>query len=295
MRLIKPSYQILAASGKADILPYNYEFQPNKLIELAGRTCYKSEGDITLESSIEFIDKIKKRKHLSVLEHSWELRYYKYPVPRYKFLNYMQFEFGTLVAGNNRAFNEANIKDEKIQLKPSQNMIEDIYTYHRWDMLSASAKLIINRGISHEIIRHRPVSYSQESTRYCNYSKNKFSGHVTYIIPPWTKFEPWKGDLYNIPPEEVRTDIDHQIWFKNLLRAERDYFELLKNGWTPQQARDILPNALKTEIVITCSLQEWIYIFNLRALGTTGTPHPQMGEIMLPLYENFKNLFPEAF
>jgi thymidylate synthase (FAD) len=293
MRLIKPSYEILAASDKADILPYNYEFQPNKLIELAGRTCYKSEEDITSESSIEFIDKIKKRKHLSVFEHSWELRYYKCPVPYYNFLNYMQLKSGILVAGNNRAFEESGIIYN--YLLPVQYVIDEIYKQKRWDMLSASVKLIANRGVTHELVRHRPVSYSQESTRYCNYSKDKFGGHITYIIPPWTKFKPWEGNLYNISPEETFTDKYHQIWFKNLLHLERDYFELLKNGWSPQQARDILPNALKTEIIVTCNLQEWIHIFNLRALGTTGTPHPQMSEIMLPLYEDFKKLFPEVF
>jgi thymidylate synthase (FAD) len=293
VKLIKPSYEILAASGKSDILPYNYEYQSDKLIELAGRTCYKSESDITIDSSITFIDNIRKKKHLSVFEHSWELRHYDCNLPRYNFLNYMEIGAGTLVAGNNRAFDESEIIPNHIS--PDKYMINEIYKQKRWNMLSASVKLIVNRGVTHEQVRHRSVSYSQESTRYCNYSKDKFGGHITYIIPPWTQFQPWEGDLYDIPPAEVNTDINHQIWFKNLLHTEQEYFELLKNGWKPQQARDILPNALKAEIVVTCNLQEWIHIFNLRALGTTGTPHPQMSEIMIPLYEDFKKLFPEVF
>jgi len=159
-------------------------------------------------------------------------------------------------------------------------------------MLAASVKFICDRGVSHELVRHRPVSYSQESTRYCNYSKDKFSNHVTFIIPPWCDIH--EGE-YNTNQYNICKGTVNKYWFRHMLESEFNYKLLLDKGWSPQQARSVLPNSLKTEIIVSTNLKEWIHIFNLRALGTTGAPHPQMLEIMQPLYDEFRNLFPEIF
>ena len=141
---------------------------------------------------------------------------------------------------------------------------------------SFSVKFIVDRGISHEIVRHRMASFAQESTRYCNYGKSD----VTFIRP-----------LFFIGKEES----DMAIWVGSCLQAENAYLDLLNNGATPQEARSILPNSLKTEIVMTANLREWRHFFKLRAVGVTGKPHPQMLEVAVPLLKEVQQLIPVVF
>ena len=141
---------------------------------------------------------------------------------------------------------------------------------------SFSVKFTVDRGVSHEIVRHRVASFAQESTRYCNYGH---AGEITVIEPVGikeiaSKWEEWK-DAMNT--------------------AEVRYLTLLEKGSTPQEARSVLPNSLKTEVVMTANLREWRHFFKLRALGTTGKPHPQMVEVALPLLEECKKLIPVVF
>lgn len=152
-----------------------------------------------------------------------------------------------------------------------------------------TVRVICDRGVSHEIVRHRLASYSQESTRYCNYGKQN---QVTFIIPPWIDIKPGEyrhGDLYNTQ------DIPSVIWAEAMDNSEIDYLRLLSRGWEPQQARSVLPNSLKTEVVMTMNLREWKHFFKLRAVGTTGKPHPQMTEWTVPLLTEFKKLIPVVF
>lgn len=135
--------------------------------------------------------------------------------------------------------------------------------------------VICDRGVSHEIVRHRIGSYSQESTRYCNYSKDKFNNEITVIMPFFFK--------------------DHMtfsIWQDACLAAEQAYFMLLDRGVLPQEARSVLPNSLKTEIVITYNLREWRHFFDKRCHRTA---HPQMRQISLPILKSFIDLLPELF
>lgn len=144
---------------------------------------------------------------------------------------------------------------------------------------SISVKIICDRGVSHELVRHRIASFAQESTRYCNYSKDKFDGEITFIKPCF-----WPED-----------SIAYNEW-KNLCQeAENTYLDLLKLGATPQEARSVLPNSLKTEIIVTTNLREWRHFFRLRALGRAGKTHPQMLEITVPMLEDFKKLIPVVF
>ena len=142
-----------------------------------------------------------------------------------------------------------------------------------------SVKFIVDRGVSHEIVRHRIASYAQESTRYCNYSKDKFGNELTFISPCfWSK-----GSR------------EYEEWYAAMNSAEDIYFELIDWGVPPEQARTVLPNSIKTEIVMTANLREWRHFFKLRAIGTTGKPHPQMLEVTVPLLAEFKALIPVVF
>ena len=142
-----------------------------------------------------------------------------------------------------------------------------------------SVKFIVDRGVSHELVRHRMASYAQESTRYCNYSKDKFGNEITVIKPCFLD-----EDTEN-----------YRIWKSSCEAAEKAYFAMLDNDATPQEARSVLPNSLKTEICMTANLREWRHFFKLRALGITGKPHPQMLEVTVPLLAEFKALIPVVF
>jgi thymidylate synthase (FAD) len=140
---------------------------------------------------------------------------------------------------------------------------------------SMAVKFITDRGITHELVRHRLCSFVQESTRYCNYSLGKFNNEVTFIKP---------GGLGN----SSRID-----WAAECESAEIRYFKLLENGATPQQARAMLPNCTKAEIVVRANFREWRHIFKLRAISKAA--HPDMRVLMIPLYKQCKDLLPCDF
>ena len=132
-------------------------------------------------------------------------------------------------------------------------------------------------------------SFAQESTRYCNYSNDKFGNKLTFIVPCWTNIP--EGDYRDIfnPKEPDITLASNEYAFIDILReSEKYYIELTNNGWKPQQARAVLPNALKTELVMTGFVSDWEHFFDLRALGTTGAPHPQAKELAEPLMKEFE-------
>lgn len=139
-----------------------------------------------------------------------------------------------------------------------------------------TVRVICDRGVSHEIVRHRLASYTQESTRYCNYSKGKFGNEITVIKPCF-----WNGD-----------DEKYKVWKQTIEQIELAYNKLIELGASPQEARSILPNSLKTEIVMTMNLREWIHFFTLR---TSKNAHPQMREIAAPILKEFKKMIPIIF
>lgn len=144
---------------------------------------------------------------------------------------------------------------------------------------SISVKFICDRGVSHELVRHRIASFAQESTRYCNYSKDKFGNELTFIIP-------W---FFN---RDCRDNEKFKAWNDAMAFSEEYYMKLLDLGATPQEARSVLPNSLKTEITITANYREWRNIFKLR---TALDAHPQMREIMRPLLDELKTKLPIIF
>ena len=161
--------------------------------------------------------------------------------------------------------------------------------------VSISVRVICDRGVSHEIVRHRIASYSQESTRYCNYSKDKFGNELTFIKPCWFKSSIEDLNTY----ANIRGTFDkienagEWVWVDTLRSAEISYFTLLETCiWTPEQARSILPNSLKTEIVMTMNLREWRHFFKLRC---DKAAHPQMRQVANLILNNFKVRIPVIF
>lgn len=145
---------------------------------------------------------------------------------------------------------------------------------------SITVKVVCDRGVTHEIVRHRVASYAQESTRYCNYSKDKFSNQITFIEPCF----------WDVNTEDGRKK--YEIWKSVMEFTEKKYMELIENGATPQEARSILPNSLKTEIIMTMNFREWRHFFRLRCAPDA---HPQMREVALMLLSKFKELIPVVF
>lgn len=193
MLLVNPSAEIIA------ITP-----EPLKLIELAGRTCYKSEAKMTDESSKIFVASLIKNGHESVLEHA-----------------------------------------------------------------SMTVRIVCDRGVTHEIVRHRIASYSQESTRYCDYN-----GYVTFIIPPWINVD---AGVYTDILADSNIGSASRAWLEAMLTAENSYKYLRAIGQKPERARSVLPNSLKTEIVITANFREWRHLFKLRI---SPAAHPQMQQVV---------------
>ncbi len=202
MRVIPPSHEILFLPSAEEAL---------RLIELAGRTCYKSEHRIGEGSAADFIGRILRSGHESVIEHA--------------------------------------------------NM---------------TVKFICDRGVSHELVRHRLAAYSQESTRYANYAQDRFGSEITVIKPCF-----WEegSEAY-------------RVWQESMEQAERAYMRLLDIGARPQEARSVLPNSLKTEVVMTANFREWRHVFRMRCQKRA---HPQIREVTLGLLKEVKERIPVLF
>lgn len=285
MKFINPSFEILE--------PQSYDLLGMyKQIELCGRTCYKSEDKITEDSAESFVQRMVNAGHHAMLEHGtiylmitniiipedennqkhyvdWDL--YKELRSKYtlnKYSHCKEYYTETLyVTTNYRVIVENGWQDDlKYMCKPTALHTKRI-----------AVKFVCNRQVSHEFVRHREsFSFAQESTRFNNYSKDKHGGELTYIIPCW----------FNNPET---SEWSKEIFRNKLSIAESGYFALLAEGWKPQQAALVLPNDLKTELIMTGSVnnESWLHFFDLRAIGTTGTPHPQAKELALPLLEEF--------
>lgn len=154
--------------------------------------------------------------------------------------------------------------------------------------ISITVRFVVDRGISHELVRHRIASFSQESTRYCNYSKGRFGNSLTVIYPKGIANT--KEHNKDVVPDEI-----DNIWYKAMESARDAYFDLLDKGVTPEFARSVLPTSVKTEVIMTANLREWLHFFNLRLKGTTGKPHPQMVEVTRDLIKQFQEAVPVVF
>lgn len=274
MKLIKPSFEILEQGfGIFDIL---------KHIELCGRTCYKSTDKITETSSEPFVDRMIGSKHYAMLEHgtvyltipnknvSRSLLVYHYEINPYS--KVVMTDDNIYITTNYRVIIENNWNDHlKYVTAPSEFHARRI-----------TVKFVCNRQVSHEFVRHRVFSFAQESTRYCNYTKDKFDGQLTFIKPCWINEE--------YVPGEYKGSDQFIVLIEYFENVESTYNFMINSGWKPQQAATVLPNALKTELIMTGFVSDWKHFFDLRAIGTTGAPHPQAKELAEPLMNEFINL-----
>lgn len=285
MKIIEPSVEIINESD------------PFKKIELAGRTCYKSEANITEDSAHRFFKRLYENQHFAMLEHATFIfkttNYNTYlRAKNEKFINAtIKYEdgFSTIInSGNLRAILESKLQELKNALAIKYEEFKNLYQsdYPTTQLISfediinpnedeinnhkyTTMRFITDRGVTHELVRHRLFSFAQESTRYVNYNKND----MQFIKP--AEYDKWSTYKQN-------------IFIKSNEHAEAYYKELISVGATPQEARAVLTNAIKTEIVVTGNNKEWQHFFDLRYKGTTGKPHPDMqkvAELAYDLYE----------
>lgn len=216
MKLIKPYTEILTQLDGEQIL---------KQIEVAARTCYKSEEHIKDGSAEKLVSNLIKLKHEAMLEFA------------------------------------------------------DI-----------TVKFVCDRGVSHELVRHRMASYAQESTRYCNYSKDKFDNELTFIVPSW--FTEFDINHFNLKYDEVASSNFMNDLKDHFINIENIYNDLLNQGATAQEARMVLPNALKTEVCMKCNLREWRHFFKLRC---STAAHPDIRVLAIDLLKKFHEQVPVVF
>lgn len=306
-----------------------------KKIERIARVCYKSENCIKEGSDLAMISRLVKNKHYAMLEHgslAYEVTKEMYHdiknainllmnnqeinIPRLHMTENKE-ESRYIISGNLRTYLKLFEMADKVTMFfafskaiPSlYNKVHDdsngcisyefknlnfpfstspIKLITNFNNLSNSERMIhetvsvlftIDKGVSHELVRHRDASFAQESSRYCSYDKGKFGSEITCIKPCF-----WAEDTSM-----------YKAWKESCEFAEKTYMDMLGNGATPQEARSVLPHSLKADITCTANLYEWQHIFDLRALDKTGPAHPQMKEVMVPLYKEFEERFPEIF
>ena len=185
--------------------------------------------------------------------------------------------------------------EDKITPDSSKKFVADLIKHGHHAMIehfNISVKFICDRGVSHEIVRHRIASYAQESTRYVNYSKGKFGSEITVIIPNWFQYDisTYENAIAYSNWEHIKSA--EKQWIDVMLNAEKAYLNLIEIGWIAQEARSVLPNSLKTEIVVTMNLRELRHFFSLR---TAKVAHPQMREVAIMLLEELKGKIPVIF
>ena len=286
MKLIKPYFEIWEQpTGLEGVY---------KQIEKVGRVCYKSEDKITEDSAKPFVDRMIKSGHGAMLEHGTvylKLETVKsaiHPLDKYYHNKYSKVctEEGltkqtkiVFVTTNLRVLIENDWKDDLQYLCEPTEYHERRVTVH----------FVCDRGVSHEFVRHRVMSFAQESTRYCNYSKDKFGNGLTFIQPSWITLDKEIAPINELCLLSGQYDRENPNlrYLASLVDANYAYLLLLNKGWTPQQARAVLPNSLKTELVVTGFTSDWNHFFDLRARGTTGAPHPQAKELAEPLMKEF--------
>lgn len=298
------------------------EKDPLKLIEMAGRTCYKSEDKITEDSASRFVKMIVKAGHYSVLEHankifevSAETYAYLKQTPNSKYFNFSEGEGAFIVSGNFRAWLELILEQVAGNYTLGMQAIRDYFVKNYPDVFpdlpiwgertaivlpenaldpaeklihaTRTCRFITNRGVTHEMVRHRPTwAYSHESTRYVNYK-----GGMEFIRPMWSKCIKVldKGGRVLVKDDASRAE---QLWLDAMYLAETRYGTLIKLGWRPEQARGVLPHDLKTEIVCTATLENWQHMLDLR---TSKAAHPQIRALMQPVLVDLEEELPEVF
>lgn len=296
MRLINPSYNILTQEGGIDGI--------YKAVERAGRLAYKSEDRITEDSAKPFVDKLIRAGHLSCLEHGTvylrmsisdlivlgEEKILSSPYAKVNYANDQGWDTLVYITTNYRFLYEAGYDINKLE----RYMCTE--TPHHEKRISVHFTSSI--GIMRELFRHRKMSYMQESTRFSNYSKDKFGNEVSFIIPGWSTLEtghyesPYSDKkAFQLCAASISSPRDRSF-YQILGRLETQYLEMIDDGMSPQEAREVLPLCTKAEAIVTGFESDWIHIFKMRtSKATTGKPHPDMVALMDPLATDFSRLF----
>jgi thymidylate synthase (FAD) len=296
MKLIESSVQIIE------------EKDPYKMIELAGRTCYKSEDKITENSAKEFVDRMIKLGHGAMLEHGTiyltidgeDPNLSKIQSNPHTKVNLVPYEvltesnytisYKAYITTNLRVLVENNLKELLCyQVEPTEHHEKRI-----------TVKWILDRVTGESFLRHRVFSFARESTRYCDYSKDKFGNDITYIIPSWLdlpegKYSNWDNDWCDVSelkllyPEVDNLSDPANCFLQSIKNAEYYYFMLINRGWKPQQARQVLPFAVCSPLVMTGFESDWEHFFELRC---SGAAHPDARKLAdeLKSLMNVKNI-----
>lgn len=275
MKLIKPTVEIIRQE-KYDLL---HVF---KFIELAGRTCYKSENKITEDSASEFVDRMIKSGHGAMLEHGTVyLTIPNFCTSDITINKYALNSYSTIITDSINCYITTNYR-VIIENKWNKDL-KYITAPTEFHARRTTVKFICDRGVSHEFVRHRVFSFAQESTRYCNYSKDKFGNELTFIIPCWIK-DLEEGNYYAYCEYHNDKHDPSKEWFGTCMNAEYVYTELIEKGWKPQEARTILPNSIKTELIMTGFDSDLQNFFKLRCAPNA---HPQAKELADMLKNKF--------
>lgn len=312
MQLIKPSFEILEQGpGLQGIY---------KQIELAGRTCYKSLDKITEDSAEGFVNRMIASQHYAMLEHGTVYLLFsenaysnmdrkfveKYEHNPYSKVKYIGCDDDLVEVGSEGKHiytgdilkvgvygNYIHAITTNLRVLVENGWLDDLkYLCEPTESHEkrVTVKFTTDRGVSHEFVRHRVFSFAQESTRYCNYSKDKFGNEITFIMPSWID----KYSRDKLDESGHREDGTSDMFIADELEAEfrsveARYFAMLIAGCTPQEARQVLPNALKTELVMTGFVSDWQHFFRLRTsiIAETGKPHPDASALADPLYKEF--------
>lgn len=320
MKIVNPNVELMRTGFETID-----QITPEQFIEKVGRTCYKSEDKISEDSAVKFVGNLIERGHEAMIEHwnlifktnggtyedfksDLNLLLEGSNIPLTERLRpYLRFtdcdiddgNIRYIVSGNMRAWRDfakacvvglgiipqymwGMVRNYPLFFPEYQEYIPEIFTNNLFIPISVdelnnfernihqdiTMKIICDRGVSHELVRHRVASFAQESTRYCNYTKEKFGNEITVVRPSWSR--------------SAHIDADWMIACGN---AETAYFKLLNEGCTPQEARSVLPNSLKTEIIVTMNLDGWKHFFDLRCAEGA---HPDMRKVATMAKELFE-------
>lgn len=287
MKLVKPKSEILIQQPGLEGI--------YKQIELAGRTCYKSLDKITDGSAKSFVDRMIKSNHTAMLEHGTVYLYDTYDVSAvdswrcslgYKYIQnkfskvvtdeHMDIQ-GIYVTTNLRVLIENGWLDDLQYLCEPTKYHEKRYTF----------KVTTSIGVTRELNRHRVNSIAESSTRYCNYSKDKFGNEVTFCIPSWMNIP--EGSYCDHDVAFMEELNEYKFYLHMLDSAESNYMYLIEQGLQPQQAREVLPLCTATEAVYTAFESDWNHFFDLRYFESTGKVHPNMKELTTLMYKEYES------
>ena len=295
MKINQPSFEI-------------WEQQPGvdgvyRQVERCGRVCYKSENHQTADSARPFVERMMASKHTAMLEHATIYLTLDEHDNRVAFYRQNRFTHVNMVNGKAYVTTNLRVLVENDRMDDLKELCEPTAHHERRVTVHFTTQVAITR----EFNRHRVNSMAEQSTRYCNYSKEKFGAEITINLPQWVKDLPDGAWTSTIKEGTVSLDDDAFLaltkkvvageadaadnWLFANLAAERAYLNLTALGRKPQEARVVLPLDTNTELVHTAFLSDWKHFFDLRALGTTGAPHPDAKAVALPLYEEMKKRY----